>query len=407
MSVDTPLPARPVAAPPPGEVRAPGGGPPPRRHPRLRVWLVGSGCLLAVLAVAFAVVGVPALVRLPLSTDVTVDYKGTFSLYVDQSTLEPLASPIVLPMTVSRQVKVRSGSFSSAVITERNTIRPGPLTYHQNFQYLINRRTMAFENGSQTRMFDLPAKTDIAGTYRLNFPFGTSASGFYRLWNTETDKWAVVTHGQGPKTIPGAPGVKVIEFSSDVGGPPSPYYRQWLVHNGFPGAITPAQMQPRLQAAGINVSAVLGALFPLLTTTERSLVDRVLAAPIPLNYTYFYRGIVAVEPRTGVLVWVDTTAEGLEVAPSLAGVERLAPLLRSEPRGPRRRRAVQRPRPPGRRPTAAGRGLFVRPDPGLDEADGHPGAESDQQDQLCRRGAMDAGYRRSGPGRTGPRAGTP
>jgi hypothetical protein len=291
------------------------------------MWLLASGSLLVVLAVVFAVVGVPALVRLPLSTNQTVHYKGTFSLYVNQSTLEPLATPTVLPMTVSRQVRVRSGNFSTAVITEQNTIRPGPLTYHQNFQYLINRRTMAFENGSQTRMFDQTARTDIAGTYRLNFPFGTTASASYRLWNTETDKAAVVSHGQGPKNIPDASGVKVIEFTSDVGGPPSPYYHQWLVHNGFPDAITPAQMQPRLEAAGINVAAVLGTLLPVLTTAQRALVGQVLAAPIPLDYTYFYKGIVAVEPRTGVLVWVDTTAEGLKVAPSLAGVERLRPLL--------------------------------------------------------------------------------
>jgi hypothetical protein len=98
-------------------------------------------------------------------------------------------------------------------------------------------------------------------------------------------------------------------------------------HNGFPGSITPAELQPRLQALGVNVPATLATLLPLLTPAQRALVSQVLSAPVPLEYTYFYRGIVDVEPRTGIMVRVDTTAEGLKVAPSLAGVDRLRPLL--------------------------------------------------------------------------------
>jgi hypothetical protein len=288
---------------------------------------MAAGVLLVVLAVVFALVGIPALVRLPLSTDQTAYYTGSFRLYVNQSTLQPLATPTVLPMTVSRQVKVLSGSFASAVLVERDVIRPGPLTYHQNFQYLINRRTLAFENGPQTQMFGQPAKVDIDGTYRVNFPFGTSPSGHYPVLNTETDKSQVVTGGRGPFSLRGVSGVQVVQFNSDITGPVSPYYQSWLVHNGFPGSITPAELQPRLQALGVNVPATLATLLPLLTPAQRALVSQVLSAPVPLEYTYFYRGIVDVEPRTGITVRVDTTAEGLKVAPSLAGVDRLRPLL--------------------------------------------------------------------------------
>ena len=327
MSIDTPVPTHHMEPPPPGAPSVPPGERPASRHHQASAWLMRVGALLVVLAVVFALVGIPALVRLPLTTDQTVHYDGTFSLFVNQSTLEPLAKPTILPLTVSRQVRVRNGSFATAVVTEQNTIRPGSLTYHQNFQYVMNRRTMAFENGPLTMMFDQPAKTDIAGSYRVNFPLGTTASGSYPVWNTETDKSVAVTDGRGPQALPGVSGVQVIEFTSDVTGPVSPYYHQWLVHNGFPSSITPAQLQPRLEALGVNVPAVLGTLLPVLTPAQRSLVDQVLAAPVPLNYTYFYRGIVGVEPRTGAMIWVDTTAEGVKVAPSLAGVDRLRPLL--------------------------------------------------------------------------------
>lgn len=308
---------RPAATPPP---------PAPRRR-RWPPWLLGTGVALVVVAVAFALVGVPALVRFPLSTDVTVHYTGTFSLYVDQTTLAPLATPIHLPMTVDRRLEVKSGSFSTAVVTEDDTIRPGPLVYHQDFEYLMNRRTMAFENGPQTVMFSQRAPVDIAGSYRVNFPLGTTASGVYPILNTETDKVTDVSHGTGPHALPGVTGVEVIDFTDDVAGPVSPYFHTWLVHNGFPAAVAPSQLAPRLAAYGVNVTALLAALTPRLTLLQRSAVDRLLSTPVPLRYTYYYRGTVAVEPRTGALVWVDTTAEGVNAAPSLAGVDALRPLL--------------------------------------------------------------------------------
>jgi hypothetical protein len=125
----------------------------------------------------------------------------------------------------------------------------------------------------------------------------------------------------------GVTGVQVIDFRSKVKGPVSPYYHRWLADNGFPASISPAQLEPRLAAYGVDVPALLAVLGPRLTSSEASLVNRVLSTPVPLDYTYFYQGTVAVEPRTGALIWVDTTAEGVDVAPSLTGVDRLRPLL--------------------------------------------------------------------------------
>ena len=237
----------------PGSTTTPGAANPEPRATMLgrRRWarrLMVLGGLVVVVAVVFGLVGVPALERFPLNTDVTVLYTGGFDLYVNQATLEPLATPTHLPMTVQRRVKVHSGGFSTAVVSEDDTIRPGSLTYHQDFQYLLNRRTMAFENGSQTIMFGEPAKVDIAGSYRVNFPMGTTASGTYPVLNTETDKKAAVTDSRGPHDMAGVTGVQVIDFRSKVKGPVSPYYHRWLVDNGFPASISPAQLEPRLAA---------------------------------------------------------------------------------------------------------------------------------------------------------------
>jgi hypothetical protein len=145
--------------------------------------------------------------------------------------------------------------------------------------------------------------------------------------NTETDRAPTVSNGTALHSLNGVTGVQVIDFTNTVKGPVSPYYLKWLTDNGFPGSITPAQLEPRLAALGVDVPSLLATLMPRLTTAQQALVTEVLTSPVPLDYSYFYSGVVAVEPHTGALIWVDTTAEGLKVAPSLAGVNRLRPLL--------------------------------------------------------------------------------
>ncbi len=323
MSTHTPIPPQHADPMAPGDDATTS----PARHGRAPTFFMGIGAFLVVLAVIFYFGGVPALVRLPLTVDQTVHYTGTFTEYVNQKTLEPLTTPTRLKMTIDRRVRVQSGTFSTAVVTEDDTIRPGPLVYHQAFQFIMNRRGMDFENGPQTMMFGQPAKVDIASTYRVNFPLGTSPSGSYPVWNTETDLSARVSHGTAPHTMKRITGVQVIDFTNDIKGPVSPYYHKWLIDNGFPDSITPTQLLPRLQALGVNVPGLLAMLTPRLTPSQLALVDQVLSSPVPLNYHFFYSGIVAVEPHTGALIWVDTTAEGLKVSPSLTGVDRLRPLL--------------------------------------------------------------------------------
>jgi hypothetical protein len=290
-------------------------------------WLVSGGVSLVVLALLSMLFGVPALVRFPLTTNVTAYYRGSFTEYVNQQTLAPLSHPLRLPLAISRQVRTKSGGFSTAVVTEDDTIRPGPMTLHQDFQYLMNRRTMMLVNGTQTQMFSQPAKVDVAGAIRVNFPFGVSGSARYLMWSPETDTTVLLTHGSAPHRLPGISGPQVVVFSATVSGPPSPYYEKWLAANGFPMSISPAQLLPRLQALGVDVPSLLATLLPRLSPSEQSLVTSVLASPVKLDYRYFFKGTVAVDPTTGMMISSDTKSEGLEVTPALGGVQRLSPLL--------------------------------------------------------------------------------
>jgi hypothetical protein len=294
---------------------------------RASKWFIVSGALLLVVALLLEFVGLPAVIRFPLNTDQTAYYQGTFSEYVDQQTLLPLAHPLSLPLSISRSIQARSGSFSTVVVTEDDTIRPGPLTLHQDFQYVMNRRTMTMDNGQQTEMFSQKAKVDIAGAIRVTFPFGTTRSGRYDMWSPETNTSVLLTNGSAPRSLRGTGGPPVIEFSAALNGPPSPYYQKWLAANGFPLTISPAQLEPRLQALGVDVPTLLATLMPRLTPSQQRLVTSVLASPVKLDYRYSFTGTVDVDPTTGIMVRNDAKSEGLTVAPSLSGIDQLTPLL--------------------------------------------------------------------------------
>jgi hypothetical protein len=132
--------------------------------------------------------------------------------------------------------------------------------------------------------------------------------------------------GTEPHLHPEA-GVEVVDFQSGLEAPVRPYYLDWLEEQGFPRALTPAQLAPRLAAMGIDVTAVIEQVRPQLTPDEAALLDEVLVAEVPIDYRFFFRGQISIEPRTGALMDVHAQREGVKAAPDLSGLERLRPLL--------------------------------------------------------------------------------
>ncbi len=107
----------------------------------------------------------------------------------------------------------------------------------------------------------------------------------------------------------------------------APYYRADLAAMGLPMHVTVAQLQPQLQAAGIDVNRALADVLPRLTPDESKLLSATLARPVALQYFFFVDGLVSIEPKTGALVDVHAQREGVAVRPDLSGVASLQPLL--------------------------------------------------------------------------------
>lgn len=281
-------------------------------------WLIGVGALLAVAAVGVKVVGEPALVKFPLNIDQNLRYTGTATVYVNPATGARLPTPIQTPLTVDRHIKVVSGDFSHAVVTETDKIVFAGQTQTTKYQYYMNRRTMQLVNGPKSYAFDNPASLmTTSGSYRINFPLDTKART-YNAWAPETNSLATAT-AVGRAHHDPVSGDQVITFNTTLDHAVAPYYLNFLKSMGMPTSLSAASVASQLQASGVSISQVLADVGPHLTAAQMSTLTTALSQPVPLNYSYFQRGQIQVQTSTGAVVGASVSKEGVAVTPSLSG----------------------------------------------------------------------------------------
>ena len=69
---------------------------------------------------------IPALVKYPTDAGATPRYAGTFTVYVDQATMAPLAQPQALPLTIERRIQaIDDQSGSSKVLVDETITQQG------------------------------------------------------------------------------------------------------------------------------------------------------------------------------------------------------------------------------------------------------------------------------------------
>jgi len=297
------------------------------KHRHLGTAALCLGLVFLIGSVVFRVVATPALVRFPLNVDETAQYTGTATTNVDPATLLPLAKPKTEPLSISRHVKVVSGTFDRAVIDETVTIKTGGTTNVETYQYVIDRRSMQMVSDPRQYAFGNPkAVMDAAGAFRVTFAMGTNAKGNYLAYIPEENAVNRLVLVEGAHTHPDAH-IKVLDFSSKLNGPVAPYYLAHLEQMGLPMHVTAAQLAPVLAADGIDVNRALADVGPLLTPAEKALVSATLAKSVTLHYIFLSDGIISIEPHTGALIDVHTQQQGIAVQPDLSGTSVLQPLF--------------------------------------------------------------------------------
>lgn len=301
------------------------------RYPRIALW-VGGGFTAA--AVLWTAVGIPTVVKYPTDLDVRPRYAGTFGLLVDPATAAPLATPVVVPLTVDRHIEAigeESGS-SSVVVRERiHEVAGDLLDVTQTNQYVMDRSSL--ENVADDRAFAFePANVvDRSGSYRLNLPFGTRRSETYEVYKNEiAGTYRMVGDTRTPTTD--IDGLHLSNFTARVDE--APLSRAYLAELDkavpLPASLSLDQMKPQLRAAGIDVDTLVMALTPVLTPADAATLSRFAAERIPITYVLSFTGHAAVEPVTGAEVRVSVS-EAVGARPDLTNLPALQGVLSHYP----------------------------------------------------------------------------
>jgi hypothetical protein len=296
---------------------------------RRRAWpwgLVAVGALVAGSSVVWTEYAVPSLVKYPGDVDTTLDYEGTFTLFVDPSSAAPLAAPSERDLAVERHVYVVESDDDLAVVREVVTIRVDglPDAVHDH-QYVIDRRTMQNVADPRAWAFEETNVLDRTGTYRVNFPMKLDPGTVLPSYKDETaTRLSVATDdavlGEKPNGVE-----QVVMRSEGTNVPLTATYLAALDEVvPLPRSLTLLQLQPALLAAGVDVDATLTALVPVISQEDLSVLGALAGNPIPLQYVISYEGVTTVNPVTGTVLDVQGISETVSALPAPTA---LPPLL--------------------------------------------------------------------------------
>lgn len=298
---------------------------------RRAIILVACGVVLLAGALGWSTFAVPRLVKFPVSTNTTLQYKGHLVTYVNSTTGAPLAHPTTVPLLVDRHIVAEPASSTSgvAIVKEDLTLHyPGHVVHEQNI-YSINRTTMCNVPSRLACTFKPGNPAPSSGSYYVTLPMNIQPGVTHLdIWKPETGTTyplVPVTHGAPSSTIDG---LRTVWFSGTLPMTPvAPYERTALAKRGFPMTVKPSVVESELASDGVSVPTLTSRLLPVLTAAQSKRVAAVLTTPITLNYFAFGTGLVAAETTTGAIIALDRVIDGIAVSPNTSGIKVLVSVL--------------------------------------------------------------------------------
>jgi hypothetical protein len=285
--------------------------------------VLGTGIALLLAGALWRPVAVPLLVKFPTDLDQATRYEGTFTVYVDPETGATLASPIDLPLELERRIRTvpeQSGA-RTVVVQELVTFRIAGTEQREAHQYVMDRRSMANRNDPRSYAYTPANIVDRDGTYRVNLPLGTKADGEYRIWENEPGQ-AFPMVGVARRVEREDLSLVEMEEVFDA-APVADYYRDELRKQGFALEVGFEELAARLGAAGVDVEAALGAL----PASDAATVSDARMRGLPLRFFRYNDGRALVEPRTGAIVDLLVSDEGIAATIDLAPLAELRQAL--------------------------------------------------------------------------------
>jgi len=279
----------------------------------MRRVVIAVGLVLLAAALAWGPLVEPRLVRFPTDLDQAAEYEGTFTLYVDQATGLPLGEPLELPLQIERRMVAlpEESGADTVVVQEQVSFEVAGTEQGEVHQYVMDRRTMENVNDPRSWSYAPGHRVDRSGTHRVNLPLGTDGDGRYLIWENEPgDGFAMVGDPElGEVERHGLTLVGLEEVFADT--PVTERYYPEMRKQGFPLALRFGDLRTRLAAEGVDVDAALAAL-------PADVVAGVRGTRLPFRFYRYNDGHALVEPRTGAIVDLLVSDEGISATVDLA-----------------------------------------------------------------------------------------
>jgi Porin PorA len=294
-----------------------------------KIVLLVIGVLVLVAAAIWRPVVAPQLTKLPTSLDISYQFAGTYTGYVNQTTGARLAAPQNLPLSIARQFKAvpAQSTSSELVVNDASTVAIGPGKSPSVAQYVLDRSTSQNVKSPYAYAVVPGNVVDRSGSYSLGPPPGVDTAKTYPYWVDEIGKTTPITYVNATQTIDG---LAVQQWQTNL--PATPMVASMVSAMHLPTAMPFATFEAQLKAQGTDLAAALRILSTSLTTAEKTRLAALIATPIPLQYSYASQSKLLIEPATGMIVDMVNVVRAysvrLNLGPFAAG---LAPILAAHP----------------------------------------------------------------------------
>jgi hypothetical protein len=294
-----------------------------------KVVLLVIGVAVLMVAAIWRPVVAPQLTKLPTSLDISYQFTGTYTGYINQSTGVRLTAPQNLPLSIDRQVKAvpAQSTSSGLVVNDASAVMIGPGKTPQILQYVLDRSTA--KNVESPYAYALVPGTvvDRAGSYSLGPPPGADPAKTYPMWVDEIGKAVPITYANATQTVHG---VAVQEWQLNL--PAAPMAASFVSAMHLPATMPFAEFEAQLKTQGTDLALGLKILSGSLTAAEKTSLAALTVKPIPLQYFYAITIKLLVEPASGTIVDTLTAVRAYSVRPVLGPfAAALAPMLAAHP----------------------------------------------------------------------------
>jgi hypothetical protein len=296
--------------------------------------IVGSiGVLLFIGSFVWRAVAVPALVRFPTDLDVTPEYTGSVTLYIDPATHLPLAEPKKYDLHVVRNLEADGEESSKDLVVIDETLHltaAGLFDFDQQNQYVMDRRSMENVKDPRSWAFTPDNVVDRSPNYRLNFPFDTKSQPYPVYKNEIATSYEARPTGKTTEIE----GVTAKDFEADSGGA-KPVTAAYLASLDqavkLPRSLSLDELKPILASAGFDVDASLPGLLGALSPEDAATVAQLATGSIDLAYQLEFTGTDSVDTYTGAPMEIRDVTETLTARPTGDAVTTLQSILEKYP----------------------------------------------------------------------------